>query len=112
MPAICSRVVIINHGQLVADSPLNELQKGQNNSVRVQFEEALEDEWLRRLPATASVNKINTHTWQLQTADTTATRKQLMELALQHNLNIVQLQNEGGNLEELFRSLTDTTVKS
>lgn len=110
--AICSRVVIINRGQLVADSPLNELQKGQNNSIRVQFEEALEDEWLKRLTAISSVNKINTHTWQLQTADTTAARKQLMELALQHNLNIVQLQNEGGNLEELFRSLTDNTVKS
>lgn len=110
---ICSRVVIINRGQLVADSPLNELQKGQNNSIRVQFEEALEDEWLKRLPAIQSVNKINTHSWQLHTADTTAARKQLMELALQHNLNIVQLQNEGGNLEELFRSLTDnTTAKS
>lgn len=110
--AICSRVVIINHGQLVADSPLNELQKRQNNSLRVAFEEALEDEWLKRLPAINGVNKINTHTWQLQTADTTIARKQLMELALQHNLNIVQLQNEGGNLEELFRSLTDTTATS
>lgn len=110
--AICSRVVIINHGQLVADSPLNELQKGQNNSLRVSFEEALEDEWLKRLPAVNGVNKINTHTWQLQTADTTVARKQVMELALQHNLNIVQLQNEGGNLEELFRSLTNTTATS
>lgn len=110
--AICSRVVIINHGQLVADSSLNELQKGQNNAIRVQFEEALEDEWLKRLPAISSVNKINTYAWQLQTTDTTAARKQLMELALQHNLNIVQLQNEGGNLEELFRSLTETTIKS
>ncbi|BAV09300.1 protein involved in gliding motility GldA [Filimonas lacunae] len=104
--AICSRVIIINKGQLVADSPLADLQKGDNNAIKVSFEEALEDEWLRRLPAVNNVNKINTHTWQLQTSDNNAARKQLMELALKENLNITQLQNEGGNLEELFRSLT------
>lgn len=104
--AICSRVVIINKGQLVADSSLSDLQKGQSNSLKVVFEEALEDQWLQRLPAILSVNKVNTQTWQLETSDNAAARKQLMELALKENLNITQLQNEGGNLEELFRSLT------
>jgi ABC-2 type transport system ATP-binding protein len=32
-----------------------------------------------------------------------------MELALQHNLNIVSLQTESLNLEEVFRSLTATS---
>lgn len=104
--AICSRVVIINKGQLVADSPLQQLQQGQPNSIRVAFEEVLESQWLERLPAIRSVDRINSHTWKVQTTDNTAARKQLMELALEQNLNIVQLQNEGGNLEELFRSLT------
>jgi ABC-2 type transport system ATP-binding protein len=33
-------------------------------------------------------------------------RKQLLEMALQHNLNIVSLQSENQSLEEVFRSLT------
>jgi ABC-2 type transport system ATP-binding protein len=33
-------------------------------------------------------------------------RKQLLELSLQHNLNIVSLQSESKSLEEVFRLLT------
>ena len=33
-------------------------------------------------------------------------RKQILELALQHNLNIVSLQNESNSLEVVFRELT------
>jgi len=33
-------------------------------------------------------------------------KKQLLELALQNNLNIVSLQSENQRLEDIFRSLT------
>lgn len=104
--AVCNRVIIINKGVLVADDSLSNLQQGNKQSIKVVFEEPLEPAWLERLPAITSVNKTATNTWQLQTTDQSAARKQLLELALRENLNIVQLQNEGGNLEELFRSLT------
>lgn len=104
--AICNRVIIINKGELVADNSLANLQQGTRNSLRVVFEEVLEPAWLERLPAVVTVNKTDSHSWQLHTTDNSVARKQLLELALQENLNIVKLQNEGGNLEELFRSLT------
>jgi len=34
----------------------------------------------------------------------------LLELALSENLNIVSLQTEGNNLEEIFRTLTQTVL--
>jgi ABC-2 type transport system ATP-binding protein len=106
--ALCDRVVIINKGELVADDQLQNLQqKSGASQIKVSFRESLESEWLGRLPAVTSVHKLDTNSWQLETADPDSLRKQLMELALQHNLNIVSLQSGNQNLEEIFRSLTN-----
>jgi len=108
--AICDRVIIINKGELVADDTLNNLQKNnKSNIVRVSFKESLETEWLQRLPAVTTASKENNNTWQLLTSDPADARKQLLELALSENLNIVSLQTEGNNLEEIFRTLTQKT---
>lgn len=105
--AICNRVIIINKGVLVADDSLANLQKTATaNLVKVGFKEPLEAEWLRRLPAVKRVNKIDTYNWSLETDSPEAVRKALLELSLQHNLNIVSLQNESQSLEEVFRTLT------
>jgi ABC-2 type transport system ATP-binding protein len=53
--------------------------------------------------------KTDAHSWQLTTINLLEARKELMQLSLDHNLNIQSLQ-EGGSLEELFRKLT--TVES
>ena len=105
--AICDRVVIINKGKLVADDKLSNLRnRTSSGAVRVGFKEPLEAEWLQRLPAADSVNKLDTYQWQVLTRNPESLRKQLLELALQHNLNIVSLQTEGSSLEDVFRQLT------
>lgn len=106
--AICDRVIIINRGKLVANDKLSNLrsQADNNNVLRVTFKEALEVEWLQRLTSVQSVNKINTSEWELICSDITEAKRQLLELALQHNLNIVSLQTGGQSLEDVFRSLT------
>lgn len=105
--ALCDRVIIINKGKLVADDKLANLSKQTTNQhVRVGFREALEDAWLKRLPAVISADREDAYTWLLETADTEALNKQVMEMALHHNLNIVSLQTESRNLEEVFRDLT------
>ncbi len=105
--ALCSRVIIINKGKLVADDELKNLgQASSGIQVRLSFREVLEEEWLRRLPAVMAVERKDPNTWVLETSDPDALNKQVMELALQHNLNIVSLQTESRNLEEVFRDLT------
>jgi ABC-2 type transport system ATP-binding protein len=74
--------------------------------VRVSFREALEQEWLNRLPGVKHAEKKDAFTWLLDTDEPESVNKQLMEMALQHNLNIVSLQTESRNLEEVFRNLT------
>ena len=105
--AICDRVIIINKGKIVANDTLSNLQKlSSANIVRVSFKEVLEEEWLQRLNGIKAVNKIDNYSWNIETDNPEIVRKQLLEMSLQHNLNIVSLHSENQSLEEVFRSLT------
>jgi len=109
--AICDRVIIINKGELVADDKLSVLQQSNDtNIVKVSFKESLETEWVQSLPAIIKFTKENANTWKLHTHNSADARKQLFELAVKENLNIVSLTTEGNNLEEIFRSLTVDTA--
>ncbi|MBO9681802.1 MAG: gliding motility-associated ABC transporter ATP-binding subunit GldA [Flavisolibacter sp.] len=108
--AICDRVIIINKGKIVADDKLSNLQQQSSSSVvRVQFKEALEQEWLKRLAAVKSVNKIDTYTWSIETNDPDIVRTELKKLERENNLDIVSLHSESQSLEDIFRSLTGNT---
>ena len=108
--AICDRVIIINKGSIVADDKLSNLQQRSSASVvRVQFKEALEQEWLNRLAAVKSVSKIDTHTWTIETNNPDTVRNELKKLERENNFDIVSLQSETQSLEEIFRSLTGNT---
>ena len=106
--AMCDRVIIINKGKIVADDKLTNLQKQSSlNVVRVSFKEPLEKEWLQRLQGVKTVNKIDTYNWSIETDESELVRKQILEMSLQHNLNIVSLHSENQSLEEVFRNLTN-----
>jgi ABC-2 type transport system ATP-binding protein len=106
--AICDRVIIINKGSIVADDKLSKLKETNNsNKVMVKFKENLDAAFLRRLTSVSAVNKMEDESFILEGEDMTEIRKQLMELALQNNFNIVSLQTESRSLEEVFRSLTN-----
>ncbi len=112
--AICDRVIIINKGELVADDKLSTLQKGNkdNHVVIVQFKEAIDKSILEKIKEVSRVEEAQTSPstgseFKLQTNNPEAVRKQLFEIALQQNLNIVSLQSESQSLEHIFKSLTN-----
>jgi ABC-2 type transport system ATP-binding protein len=110
--AICDRVIIIHKGNLVANDTLSNLRKrsSSSNVVKVSFKESIQASLLQNLSATQSVQEASPNNWQLATSNPELLRKQILELALQHNLNIVSLHSENQSLEEVFRSLTSTAV--
>ena len=107
--AICDRVIIINKGNIVADDLLSNLQSDNKNAhtVIVQFKEPVVKKLLENLMEVKSVQQLPTGNWQLTTDNSELVRKQLLELSLQHNLNIVSLQSESKSLEDVFRGLTN-----
>jgi ABC-2 type transport system ATP-binding protein len=105
--ALCDRVIIINKGDLVADSLIADLKKGiSGHQVRVSFRGNPDEGWIRKLSAATRVAKTDDSSWLLDTEDPDTLRKQVMEGALQLNLNVVSLHSESRNLEDIFRTLT------
>ena len=107
--AICDRVIIINKGELVADDNLSNLQKGNkdNHAVVVQFKEALDKKILEKLNEVSKVEELQASTFKISTNNPEIVRKQLLEIALQQNLNIISLQSESHSLENIFKKLTN-----
>lgn len=106
--AICDRVIIINKGEIVADDKISNLQKNKKDQhlVIVQFKEAVDKSILEGIKGVEKIEQLQTTGYRLQTSNPEFVRKQILELSLQHNLNIVSLQSEDLSLEEVFRSLT------
>src|SRR5688500_10758763 len=111
--AICDRVIIINKGELVADDKLSILQSRSKGSqtVIVQFKENVDKHLLEKIKDVTSIEQVTASnlkfdSYRIQTSNPEVVRKQILELSLQHNLNIVSLQSESQSLEDVFRSLT------
>lgn len=107
--AICDRVIIINKGNIVADDKLSSLRgSGQNTqSVTVEFKEPLEEQALRNIRGVTAVKKVQSSVYNLQCSDAEAVKKQLLQLAIDKNLDIVSLQSQNQSLEEVFKALTN-----
>jgi ABC-2 type transport system ATP-binding protein len=105
--AICDRVIIINKGELVADSSIEQLKlKTKSNKIAVTFSTKVDKEKLQGLSAAINIEQANEYHFKILTNDINEMRKQLLELAVAEQLDIVSLQTEGNNLEDIFRSLT------
>jgi len=107
--AICDRVIIINKGKIVADDTVSNLQNANKNShtIFVEFKENVDAILIKTLQEVSSAEQLQTTNWKLKTENPESVRKQLMQLSLQHNLNIVSLQSGEQSLEDVFRSLTN-----
>lgn len=105
--AVCDRVIIINKGKMVADDSLSNLKKNSSSqSVKIIFKEEVNEEVFKGLRSAKSFTSNGNNEWMIESNNADAVRKELLQLAVEKNLNIVSLQNTGSNLEEIFRSLT------
>lgn len=106
--AICDRVIIINKGKIVADDMLSNLQKGNSDKhiVLIEFSGKATIEMLNNLKDVEAVEQLSTFNFQLSTANPESLRKQLLQLSVDNNLNIVSLLSQRNSLEEVFRNLT------
>lgn len=106
--AICNRVIIISKGTIVADDALANLQQRPEDAyvVAVEFDRPVEASVLQNLKEVQQAEASSNTRYKLRTAAPEAVRRQLLELAVQQNLNIISLQNESRSLETVFKSLT------
>ena len=107
--ALCDRVIIINRGQIVADSPLSELRAQADGAIIVvaEFETELADtRALATLPGVRLVEAMAAGQYRI-TADTgTDLRAAIFRLSADSGLMLVGLRQQEGSLEGVFRALT------
>jgi len=105
--ALCSRVVIINRGQLVADSPVADLASGANETIiRAEFEQAIDPTPLRALPGITAVDAETATTYRIRAATGSDQRGAISRLAAQQGWILLGLRQEEQSLEQVFKNLT------
>ena len=106
--ALCTRVLIISRGKLVADSPVAELAARAAGEivVRAEFEGAVDMAMLAKLPNVRLVEAAPDGAVLLRTAPGTDVRAAVSRLAGQEGWILLGLRQEQQSLEAVFGELT------
>lgn len=106
--AMCSRVIIISSGKVVADDAIANLkQVNMEGSLVVGFEKEVSDQLLRQLKLASSFKKAGDKQYILATEKPEELRKELMQWALANDISIASMKAEERSLEDVFRTLTN-----
>ena len=121
--ATCNRVVIINRGKIVADGPIQDLQRSLHGGERIAIEVEVPDGQsfemisvqVKGIPAIEQVSLIaeqnSTKKFSIETLGAVDIRKDLFQLCIQKGWSLLELHREQTSLEDIFRQLTSDSVK-
>jgi ABC-2 type transport system ATP-binding protein len=106
--AMCSRVIIINNGQIVADDSIEHLRGAATTQdvLVVSFDKSIDESLLKKLRNMSSFEKVGDNKFKLVSKDAEELPRELMQWALDQRVNITSMQAEVHTLEDVFRKLT------
>ncbi|HYQ87014.1 MAG TPA: ATP-binding cassette domain-containing protein [Bacteroidota bacterium] len=116
--ATCQRVVIINRGKIVADGPIEDLQRSLHGGEKVMLEVEVTDgqsfemisSQVKMIPAIESVSLLEERNGvkklSIATSRATDIRRDLFQLCVQKGWGLLELHREQTSLEDIFRQLT------
>jgi len=105
--AVCTRVVIIDKGNLVADSPIEKLANitGEKHHVNATFGSAINVKELSQLDEVIHVTDKGNNRYRIEVSSAEG-RKSISHFALKNNLEVMELSSENVSLEQVFQNLT------
>ena len=104
--ALCDRVIIINHGEIITNQKLTDLRKGQEQIIEVEFDYRIEMVALQKLPHLKTVKNPAGFVYELTFTTTEDMRPAVFDFAHDNGLKTLQLNQKSKNLESLFTELT------
>ncbi|MGB0849833.1 MAG: ATP-binding cassette domain-containing protein [Bacteroidia bacterium] len=107
--AMCSRIVIINRGKIVADDKVEEVKKrlsGGSRSVSVKFRESISVEDLHGKPGIDNVQMTSERTYLVHSNETVDLAEVLFQFAIESETIILEQQEQSKSLESVFQQLT------
>ncbi|MEQ8324052.1 MAG: gliding motility-associated ABC transporter ATP-binding subunit GldA [Vicingaceae bacterium] len=110
--AICDRAIIINEGKIVEDSSVADLKKLNEGErkIEVLFKQPVEEKALSKLFGSGTVLKLSSSHYEITANDMLTCKNQIMNFAMDNGYEILQMNERGSSLEEIFRKLTIGSV--
>ncbi len=106
--AMCDRVVIIDRGNIVADSNLEELQKEYGGNAHfVRFKKQIDAQQLVEIEGVESTESVGKGEYRLRHSIPGDIEEKLFAWAVEHNNVLLEQRAEKQNLEQIFRTLTN-----
>lgn len=111
--AICSRVIIINEGQIVADKPIEQISEVSEGFriIKVQFEGDVSEVVFHGIKSVLEVKNIGESTFELKTKSSIDIRPDVFSLAVKKDLKVLELSSVERQLEQVFHDLTEKKSK-
>jgi ABC-2 type transport system ATP-binding protein len=106
--AICSRVIIINSGKIVADDKtenLHSLQKSSNQYL-VEFNKKIDTNAIKQLKNIRDIAYNGNNTYTITSQNDTDIRENIFKWAVDNNLMVLTIRKNDNNLEKIFHDLT------
>ncbi|MBO7200988.1 MAG: gliding motility-associated ABC transporter ATP-binding subunit GldA [Bacteroidales bacterium] len=106
--AICSRVIIINSGKIVADDKtenLHSLQKSSNQYL-VEFNKEIDTNAIKQLKNIRDIIYNGNNTYTITSQNDTDIRENIFKWAVDNNLMVLTIRKNDNNLEKIFHDLT------
>ena len=105
--ALCDRAVIINRGEIVADSKVSELTTSSDHElIKLEFKNNIDVAPLNTLKGVQGIVNVDEGIYELKVDQETDLRSEIFALAAKHNWPLVGLQQQEGSLEDVFKELT------
>ncbi|WP_031427334.1 gliding motility-associated ABC transporter ATP-binding subunit GldA [Flavimarina sp. Hel_I_48] len=104
--AICDRAIIIDHGIIVADKRLAELQDEKEQLLVVEFDYRVEEVALQQLHKVIAIKNTTRFCYEILFDTKRDMRPAVFDFAHDNGLKILQLNKKNTNLESLFQDLT------
>jgi len=106
--AICDRVIILDHGKVVADDKASTLRSGaqQREGLEVEFDRDVHANLLLNIPGVLQAQRKQGHIWILAHDAARDVRPAVFQFAVENGLQVLGLQKIERGLEEVFKELT------
>ncbi|MFT4660746.1 MAG: ABC-2 type transport system ATP-binding protein [Patiriisocius sp.] len=105
--AICTRVIIINNGELVTDKGVAEVVNDkQAKTLEVEFSGSVDKNKLRKIPGVLEVYSQGNNTWSLTLAEEDDIRQSVFSFAVENEVAILTQKYTSRSLEDAFKDLT------
>ncbi|MDQ3190383.1 MAG: gliding motility-associated ABC transporter ATP-binding subunit GldA [Bacteroidota bacterium] len=108
--AICDRVIIIDSGKIVADSPVGEINNliGSQQFYTVEFGGIVSRNNLKKIAGVYDATLINEkeNTWQIQANTNQDIRTAVFNFGVENKIPILTLHKQERKLEDVFKQLT------